>query len=122
MSLAGTWNIVVDQGKTLSRSCRYGYRAAGVFTPFDNTGMAARMQVRRNYTTAVIDLDLTSGAGELILGGANGEIAILVDAVSMETLSGAYVYDLELVDSSVTPEVVYGVSRGTFTVRPEVTK
>jgi hypothetical protein len=117
-SIAGTYNITADQGKTLSRTLTYGTRTAGVFTPFDNSGMSARMQVRRSIPAAVVELNLTTAGGEIVLGGANGQIVFSVDAVTMEDLSGVYVYDLELVSGSI----VYGVVRGSFHVRPEVTR
>lgn len=121
-SIAGTYNIVADQGKTLSRSMVYGIRSGGVFSPFDNTGMSARMQVRRTIPSSVVVLNLTTGTGEITLGGTNGEISFVVDAATMEDLSGEYRYDLELVDTAATPDIVYGIVRGSFTVRPEVTR
>lgn len=122
MSIAGSYRIVCDQGKTFTRTLTYGSTTGGVFTPFDNSGMAARMQVRRTYDTALPALDLSTTTGEIVLGGANGNITVTVDAVTMEDLRGEYVYDLELVDTVPTPDVVYGIVRGTFTVRPEVTR
>jgi len=120
-SIAGTYNIVCDQGKTFTRTLTYGVRVSGVFTPFDNTGMSARMQVRRTYQTQTPALDLSTAGGEISLGGANGQITVTVDAVTMEDLVGEYVYDLELVDTAAAPDIVYGVVRGSFRARPEVT-
>jgi hypothetical protein len=112
---AATWNIVTDQGKTWARSCIY--RLGGV--PFDNTLWEARLQVKRSFTSsAVIDLD--SALGDFTLGGVTGSIAWTVSAVTMEDLSGKYVWDLELYDPG-DADAVYGVARGTMTVRPEVT-
>jgi len=122
MSIAGSYRIVCDQGKTFTRTLTYGSTTGGVFTPFDNSGMAARMQVRRTYDTVLPALDLSTTTGEIVLGGTNGNITVTVDAVTMEDLRGEYVYDLELVDTVATPDVVYGIVRGTFTVRPEVTR
>lgn len=122
MSIAGSYRIVCDQGKTFTRTLTYGSTTAGVFTPFDNSGMAARMQVRRTYDTVLPALDLSTTTGEIVLGGANGNITVTVDAVTMEDLRGEYVYDLELVDTVAAPDIVYGIVRGTFTVRPEVTR
>ena len=121
MSPAGTYNIVCDQGKTLSRRLVYGTRQAGVFTPFDNSGMDARMQVRKTIPSATPVLSLASPA-DITLGGADGSIEITVTAEAMEDLSGTYRFDLELVDTSGVDDIVYGIVRGEFKVRPEVTR
>jgi len=122
MSPAATWNLVTDQGKTFTRSLRYGVNIGGVFTPTDNTGMEARMQVRRTIPSADVVLDLSSTAGDIILGGMTGEITWTVTAEDMEALVGKYAYDLELVDTSGPDDVVYGIVRGSLTVRGEVTR
>jgi hypothetical protein len=122
MSAAGTYNIVCDQGKTLVRQLRYGTKQFGVFTPLDNTGFLARMQVRKTIPSSAVVLDLSSVTGEIVLGGVDGMIAITVDALAMEDLIGTYRYDLELVDQSGPTDVVYGIVRGEMRVRPEVTR
>lgn len=74
--------------------------------------------MRRNYdSTPVVSLTHTSG---ITLGGSNGEITFFVSAVTMEDLTGKYVFDLELFDQA-NPAIVYGVVRGTVDVRREVT-
>lgn len=122
MSPAGTYNIVCDQGKTLTRRLRYGTKQGGVFTPLDNTGFEARMQVRKTIPSATVVLDLSTATGEITLGGADGAIEVEVSAQAMEDLSGTYRYDLELVDISGVDDIVFGVVRGDFKVRPEVTR
>lgn len=122
MSPAGTYNIVCDQGKTLTRRLRYGTKQAGVFTPLDNSGFEARMQVRKTIPSATVVLSLSTATGEITLGGADGAIEVEVSALVMEDLSGTYRYDLELVDISGADDIVYGVVRGDFKVRPEVTR
>lgn len=112
---AATWNIVCDQGKTWSRTCIY--RFGGV--PFDNTGWGARLQVKRNFTTAAV-LTLDSADGEITLGGVTGTIAWSVSAVVMEDFVGDYRWDIELYSLSDVTQVL-GVARGSMTVRPEVT-
>jgi hypothetical protein len=114
---AATWRILVDQGKTFDRTLIY--KVGGV--PFDNTGYAARMQVRRNYNSVTPALSLSSIAGEIVLGGANGQIGWNVSAVDMEDINGEYVYDLELYDPTDV-DVVIGVVRGTLVSRSEVTR
>lgn len=113
---AATWHVIVDQGKTWSRTLTY--RIGGA--PFDNNGWAARMMVRRNYdSTAVISLSSAPGGG-ITLGGSDGKIMFFVSAVTMEDLTGKYVFDLELYDPGDV-NIVYGVVRGTVDVRREVT-
>jgi len=113
---AATWRILVDQGKTFDRTLIY--KVGGV--PFDNTGFGARMQVRRNYNSVTPVLSLSSTAGTIVLGGANGQIGWSVSAIDMEDLIGEYVYDLELYDLT-DPDIVIGVVRGTIVSRAEVT-
>jgi len=113
---AATWNPIADQGKTWSRTVIY--KIGG--TPFDTTGWAGRMMVRRNYDSLpVVSLTSAPGGG-ITLGGVTGEIVFFVGADDMEVLVGKYVYDLELYDPNDV-EIVYGIIRGTLTVRREVT-
>lgn len=113
---AGTLHSIADQGKTWSR--KLIYRVNGV--PFDTTGFAARMMVRRTYdSTPVVSLTSAIGGG-LTLGGVNGEVDWFVSAVVTEDLAGKFVFDVELYDPSV-PAVVYGLLRGTVEFRREVT-
>ena len=121
-SPAGTYNLVCDQGKTLARGLVYGTKVGGVFTPLDNTGFEARMQVRKTIPSTTVVLDLSTQTGEILLNGMDGLITIQVDAETMEDLQGVYRYDLELVDVSGLVDVVYGVVRGDFRVRAEVTR
>jgi hypothetical protein len=113
---AATWRILVDQGKTFDRTLIY--KVGGV--PFDNSAYEARMKVRRNYNSLVPALSLSSVGGEIVLGGANGQIGWVVSAIDMEDLIGEYVYDLELYDPT-DPDIVIGVVRGTIVSRAEVT-
>jgi len=113
---AATWRILVDQGKTFDRTIIY--KVGGV--PFDNTNYEARMQVRRNYNSVTPALSLSSVGGEIVLGGANGQIGWNVSAVDMEDINGEYVYDLELYDPTDV-DIVIGVVRGTLVSRTEVT-
>jgi len=114
--VAGTYNIVCDQGSTFRRDLIYS-GSDGV--PIDNTGMSARMQVRPKEGSGTVLLSLTTENGGLILGGADGSIQIVVSAVQMALVpAGKHRYDLELVNSG---EVMKPV-RGAFFVRAEVTK
>jgi hypothetical protein len=122
MGPAGTYNILTDQGKTFLRTLFYGAGSGDDFVPLDNTGFSARMQVRKTIPSEDVVLDLSTSGGDIVLGGSDGSIVIEVDAASMSALNGVYRYDLELVDSSGSDDVVFGVVRGEFKVRPEVTR
>jgi hypothetical protein len=80
------------------------------------------MQVRKTIPSSTVVLDLSTQTGEITLGGVDGSIEIEVSAEVMEDLQGTYRYDLELVDPAGVYDVVYGVVRGDFKVRPEVTR
>jgi hypothetical protein len=121
MTAAATWNIVCDQGKTLTRTIRYGAMSGNTFVPFDNTSWSARMQIRHTYSSESAVVSISSSTGGISLGGTNGNIIFTVNADVMEDLSGKYVYDLELFQGS-NPEIVKCPVRGEINVRPEVTK
>ena len=119
---AATWNIICDQGKTLIRSIRYGSKVDDVFTPFDNTGWDARMQVRKNYTSDDIALSASTTAGTIELTGEDGYINLNISASAMTSLNGKYVFDIELYTTLDGVEIVRSPVRGEILVRPEVTR
>lgn len=116
-SLAGSHNIIVDQGATFSQ----------VFIKKDSkkrviplTGFTARMQVRQSYDSPETVLNLTTENDGIIIDETKGMINILVPAATMTNISGGkYVYDLELVDPDGAVERLV---MGSFTVRAEVTR
>lgn len=115
MMVAGTYNILCDQGATLVRTLTW--KPDGT-TPANLTGFSARMQVRPSVDSSTVSLSLTSGSG-ITLGGTAGTITITAAATATAALgAGVYVHDLELVDGST----VYRLVQGSFTVRPEVTR
>lgn len=116
MFLAARYDIMCDQGSTLERTFIFRDSAQN---PIDNTGWAARMQVRPAFKSDLVYLDLSSQDGDMILGGVNGEVLFTADAGTMQNIkAGNHVYDLEL----ITPTSVFKLIRGNFRVRPEVTK
>lgn len=122
MAPAGTYNITADQGKTFSRILYYGTGEGSDFIPMDNSGFTARMQVRKTIPSEDIALELTTSNNRITLGGEDGSIVLEVDSQTMSGLNGAYRYDLELIDPAGSEDIVYGVVRGDFKVRPEVTR
>ena len=112
----GKYNIVCPQGSTLSQQMTYSIDDV----PVNLTGYSARMQVREKYASTNTELDLTTANGGIVLGGSAGTITINVNASATgELVAKDYVYDLELVSSSL---IVTRLIEGKFIVTPEVTK
>ena len=115
---AGQYNIVADQGSTLSRVIYYKDPAK---KPILFTGYTASMEVRPTVGSAEVLLTLNTENGGIELGEADGSIALYVDDVVMAGVpEGIYVYDLELIAPS-SDLFVYKILQGNFAVRSEVT-
>jgi hypothetical protein len=116
---AALYNIVADQGSTLSRIIYYKDPAK---KPIHFTGYTARMQVRDNTPGEEILLELTTENGGIELGATDGSIALYVsDDIMITVPEGIYLYDLELVAPSADL-FVYKILQGNFAVRSEVTR
>jgi kynureninase len=116
---AGLYNIVADQGSTLSRTIVWKDPAK---KPILLDGYTARMKVRAASTSSTVVLELTTENGRITLGQSNGQISLLVtDEVMATVAEGKYQYDLELVAPS-SNLYVYKILKGNFVVRPEVTR
>lgn len=114
---AGIYNIVADQGATLSRVITWRDSAKN---PYNNTGYSARMHVRSTVDSSAVILELTTVNGRISLGGVNGQVTLNVSATTMTSVAGGkYVYDLELVSPA---GVVTRLVQGNFVVRGEVTR
>jgi hypothetical protein len=114
--IAGRYDIIADQGSTLSRSLLY-VDAAG--SAIDLSTAVAELQVREVYGGDLLfGVSSAGSAPGIVLGGTAGTIVVTVAASVMEDVpAGVYVYDLELTDNGVVSKPV----RGQFEVRPEVT-
>lgn len=90
------------------------------YPPRDLTGYEARMQARVDVSDATPVLDLSSTAGDIVVGGANGVVRVVIPAAVTEALDfdQAY-YSIEIV--SPTGEVS-AVMNGTLTLAREVTR
>lgn len=114
---AGIYNIVADQGATLSRVITWRDSAKN---PYNITGYTARMQVRSAVESSTVVLELTTANSRISLGGTNGQVTLTVSATTMTGIAaGKYVYDLELVSGT---GVVTRLVQGNFVVRGEVTR
>ena len=120
---ATVYDITIEQGATFELPLRWK-DPLGV--PIDITGYTARMQVRRSYSAPIALLSLTSESNPagIVLGGPDGTIRVVADALLTSRmpatdLSSRYVYDIELV--SPTGKVTR-LMQGQVEVRAEVTR
>jgi hypothetical protein len=115
--LAGTHNIKVNQGATLSfGAIRKDHKKRILPMP----GYTARMQVRPDAKSSTITLSLTTENGGLTIDAARALVWILVtDEQTSNIPTGKYVYDLELLYP--TGEVERLIA-GSFTVDTETTR
>lgn len=113
---AGQYDITCDQGATFSRVITWKNSNG---TPIDLTNYTARLQVRSNYPSSTVLLNLTTENGGISLGGALGTITLAATATATGAIAAdEYVYDLELITGSNVTRLV----EGSFTVTPEVTR
>lgn len=113
-AIAGTYNIIADQGSNFDRVLTYKDSSGN---PINLTSYNARMQIRTTITSDEVILEATTSNGYITLGGVLGTITIAIPANIMN-FYGSYSYDLEIFNGSTTTRVVMG----TFTVRAEVTR
>jgi len=115
---AGQYNLVADQGSTLTRIIYYKDPAK---KPIKFTGYKARMQVRPTVASSTVLLELTTENGGIELGDTDGSIYLYVDdTITAQLNEGLYKYDLELIAPS-EDLYVYKLLQGNFAVRSEVT-
>jgi hypothetical protein len=113
---AGIYNFTLDQGSVWDLEIEYQDPDGD---PINLTGFTARMQLRKDYNSAVADLTLTTGGGGIVITGATGTIDISVTAAQTEVLDPAfYVYDLELISGSNISRLI----QGQITVAEQVTR
>lgn len=118
---AGKHNFVCEQGATFNPVITWRQQVDGVpGDPVDLTGYAARMQVRPSPSSTTVIVELTTDNSRISLGGASGEIELLIeDEDTADLPSGSYKYDLELESAGgITTRLL----KGSFKVDPEVTK
>jgi hypothetical protein len=112
--LAGTYNIICEQGATFQRNISV---VNADNTEPDYTNSTARMQVRPNVTSETVIIELTTENGRITL--LNNTITLDITADDTEALpTGVYKYDLEIQTGSEVIRLV----QGSFTVSPEVTR
>ncbi len=127
--LAGTYNMLAEQGSTLYRVLSLEYPdlvndpTGETFLPWDLDGYTARMQVRRliEDTNYMIEITTENGGIDVEPLGEQGRIDLTMTAVQTAALDSDGVYDLEIIDTGATG-TVSKVIKGTFTLVPEVTR
>lgn len=110
-------NLVIYKGAMFDKV--WTWSPGGV--PMDFTGCKARMQVRPEYDSPTILLDLTTENGGITLG-PDGKIQLWVGATQtalIEWESG--VYDLEI-EYAAGPDHVDRLLQGSISVSAEVTE
>lgn len=126
--LAGNYNMTCQQGSTFIRSIELEQPdliedpTGNTFEPFDLTGYAAKMQVRRTIDSSNVLLELSTFNGALTINPSNAvtnEIYINVSASVTASISTSGVYDLEIISPS---GVVTRILQGEFFLSPEVTR
>ena len=119
--MAQTYNIHVDQGATYSLTINY-VNSAGV--AIDLTGYDARMQVRETVSSTTVLATYTTPAASGIDATSAGSGRFILGVTSAQTAAFDFtnaVYDMEVYDASVPPDVIR-IVQGRFVVNPEVTR
>lgn len=121
-------NLTIEQGATwrdsytLLQPAPTGTPIADML-PIDLTGYTARMQIRPDYASTTVLVELTTENARITITPAAGTIALYISDTDTSALAFAdapAVYDLELVPPA--PGDVIRLLRGTVTLSPEVTK
>lgn len=113
--LAGLLDIEIEQGATFELVFIYQDEAGN---PIDLTGMTARMQLRRQYKSTDVLIELTTANSRIIFDPFIGKITLRIAAVDTDNLTGSGVYDLELINGATINRIL----EGGFTICAEVTK
>ena len=120
--IAGTYNILCEQGTTFTRVLEVQSPDPvnpEVFEIYDLTGHTARMQVRRTIDSASPIITLTTENGGIEIDGDDGRITIRMTDEQTGGLTSSGVYDLEIIDAGGS---VSRVVQGSFTLSLEVTR
>lgn len=94
-------------------------------TSWSFTGMTFEMEIKASREDTVALLELTSGAGEIVVDDEALRILHLnVDPAALQAAlpCGEYVYDLVMVDPTPTPDVITPLMQGKFTLKQGVTE
>jgi len=120
-------NLTIEQGATwrdsytLLQPAPAGTPIASRL-PVDLTGYSTRMQVRPDYASATVLLELTPANGRITITPASGKLDLYIsdaDTAALTFTDTPAVYDLELIEPGGD---VIRLLKGTVTLSPEVTR
>ena len=115
---SAVYDIVIEQGSQFQLSFTWEDKDGD---PINLTGYSARMQVRESKGAGATLVSLTSGGGDITLGGALGTVIAIIDADVTAALDfDLGFYDLELLDGESEAAAVR-VLEGTVRFTKEVT-
>ena len=120
--IAGTYNILCEQGTTFTRTLELKYpdtEDPTIYYPYDLTNFTARMQVRRTIESSTVIVELTTENGGINIVDEDGKIFLFMSPTQTSALTSSGVYDLEIISSD---GVVSRVVQGLFTLSQEVTR
>ncbi len=117
---AGKYDIRIEQGATFQRRFTWKDPSGNLV---NLTGYVAKLQVRLTPTSLTTLFDLSSTAGDIVLGGAAGTIDVTITdtetaALALGDQGISAVYDLQLIAPDGT---VYRLVEGKAILTPRVT-
>jgi len=105
---AGRHNFDCEQGQTFQRVLTL--KTDGV--PLNLTGHSAKMQVRKDFNSTAVIVELSTTNGRIVLGGALGTITLNLSAAETFAIARSGIYDLELTSpSNVESRIIEGEFR-----------
>jgi len=122
--MAGSFDIIIEQGSTWSMQMLIEDIVAGVATPRDLTGYTGAMKIKASASSTT---ELASASFALSATPIDGKFTLSLSALQTSGIptTGAtfnayadYVYDVTLTSGGVTKRIVNGLAR----VSPGVTK
>lgn len=114
-------DIVIEQGATFFQ--RYTWEDdLGAGIPL--TTHTIRMMVRETHdaTSAIVSLTSSPAAGIVITDAPNGKFEVTIDATTTAAITQECgVYNIEIEDSSTSPNTVTRLIEGDVTITPDAT-
>lgn len=108
-------HFTINKGATFKKTALWTDAAN---LPIDLTGYAGRMHLRRNIDDVDPAVILTTENNKILLGGVEGTVLITLSPAETLSLSGTYVYDLELEKDGYVKRLF----QGRITIDEEVTR
>lgn len=112
---AGYYDFTCEQGAQFQKRLRVT-TAAGAL---DFSGFAAAMHVRYRIESTEHMVELTTGNGRIVLGGAAGTMDLTIPSAITATIPKDGVYDIEITDQGGE---VHRLLKGKFILDKEVTR